>query len=137
MPCYIIVYQRSKVNFKTCIIPIIFVIMLYIRLSALQKTKNKDGAREKNSHYQFEFPRQCIVQKNALSLTQAPMANSGNLSTNEREPPGCPVLLHTISKTIPTQQNRRFCQIQNPGSTLNTKAYTHIMNYLQNKARMV
>ena len=65
------------------------------------------------------------------------LANSGNLSTDEREPPGCPVLLHTISKTIPTQQNRHFYQIQNPGSTLNTKAYTHIMNYLQNKARMV
>ena len=39
----------------------------------MQKTKNKDGALEKNVDYQFEFPRQCIVQKNALSLTQAPM----------------------------------------------------------------
>ena len=47
--------------------------MLYIRLSDLRKTKNKDGAHEKNVDYQFEFPRQCIVQKNALSLTQAPM----------------------------------------------------------------
>ena len=47
--------------------------MLYIRLSDLRKTKNKDGALEKNVDYQFEFPRQCIVQKNALSLTQAPM----------------------------------------------------------------
>ena len=47
--------------------------MLYIRLSVLRKTKNKDGALEKNVEYQFEFPRQCIVQKNALSLTQAPM----------------------------------------------------------------
>ena len=48
--------------------------MLYIRLSDLRKTNNKDGALEKNVDYQFEFPRQCIVQKNALSLTQAPMA---------------------------------------------------------------
>ena len=47
--------------------------MLYIRLSDLRKTKNKDGALEKNVDYQIEFPRQCIVQKNALSLTQAPM----------------------------------------------------------------
>ena len=47
--------------------------MLYIRLSDLRKTKIKDGALEKNVDYQFEFPRQCIVQKNALSLTQAPM----------------------------------------------------------------
>ena len=47
--------------------------MLYIRLSDVQKTKNNDGALEKNVDYQFEFPRQCIVQKNALSLTQAPM----------------------------------------------------------------
>ena len=39
----------------------------------MKKTKNKDGALEKNVDYQFEFPRQCIVQKNALSLTQAPM----------------------------------------------------------------
>ena len=47
--------------------------MVYIRLADLRKTKNKDGALEKNVDYQFEFPRQCIVQKNALSLTQAPM----------------------------------------------------------------
>ena len=47
--------------------------MLYIRLSDLRKTKTTDGALEKNVDYQFEFPRQCIVQKNALSLTQAPM----------------------------------------------------------------
>ena len=39
----------------------------------MQKTKNKDGALEKNVDYQFEFPRQCIVRKHALSLTQAPM----------------------------------------------------------------
>ena len=48
--------------------------MLHIRLSDLRKTKNQDGALEKkNVDYQFEFPRQCIVQKNALSLTQVPM----------------------------------------------------------------
>ena len=39
----------------------------------MRKTKNKDGALEKNVDYQFEFPRQCNVHKNALSLTQAPM----------------------------------------------------------------
>ena len=58
---------------NACVIPIIFVTMMYIRLSDLRKTKNKDGALEKNVDYQFEFPRQCIVQKNALFLTQAPM----------------------------------------------------------------
>ena len=47
--------------------------MFYIRLSDLRKTKNKDGAVDRNVDYQFEFPRQCIVRKNALSLTQAPM----------------------------------------------------------------
>ena len=62
--------------FYACVIPIIFVTMLYIGLSDLRKTKNKDGALEKYVDYQFEFPRQCIVQKNALSLTQAPMENS-------------------------------------------------------------
>ena len=46
---------------------------MYIRLSDLRKNKNKDEALEKNVDYQFEFPRQWIVQKNALSLTQAPM----------------------------------------------------------------
>ena len=62
-----------KCQFNACVIPIILVTMLYIRLSDLRKTKNKDGALEKNVDYQFEFPRQFIVQKNALSLTQAPM----------------------------------------------------------------
>ena len=61
MPCYIIVFQRSKVIFNTCIIPIIFVSVMYIRLSDLRKTKNMDGALEKNVDYQFEFPRQYII----------------------------------------------------------------------------
>ena len=37
------------------------------------KNQKKGGALENNVDYLFEFPRQCIVQKNALSLTQAPM----------------------------------------------------------------
>ena len=54
-------YQRSKVIFNACIIPIIFVSVMYIRLSDLRKTKNKDGALEKNVGHQFEFPRQYII----------------------------------------------------------------------------
>ena len=61
MPCYIIGYQRSKVNFNACIIPIIFVSVMYISLSDFRKTKNKDGALEKNVGHQFEFPRQYII----------------------------------------------------------------------------
>ena len=51
----------------------IFVSVVFIRLSDLWKTKIKDSALEKYVGHQFEFPQQYIIEKNAFSLTQEPM----------------------------------------------------------------
>ena len=55
--------QTERGRGEDVIRPIIFVSVMYIRLSDLRKTKNKDGALEKNVGHQFEFPRQdtCII----------------------------------------------------------------------------
>ena len=52
---YRLVYERSKVSFYACIIPIIFVSVLYIRLSDLRKTQTKDGTLEKNVCSKFKI----------------------------------------------------------------------------------
>ena len=61
--CYIIVYQRLNVSFNACVIAIIFFTMLYIRLSDLRKTKNKDGALEKMSTISSNFLDNALYRK--------------------------------------------------------------------------
>ena len=63
MPCYIIVYQRPKVIFNTCIIPIIFVSVMYIRLSDLRKPKIKTVHSKKMSTISSNFLDDILYRK--------------------------------------------------------------------------
>ena len=62
------------------IILIIFVRVVYNSLLDLRKTKNKDRALEKKCWQLVGISSTYIIQKNALSLTQAPMENWGRRS---------------------------------------------------------